>query len=141
MGDLDLLENEALKGENSSNVITFCVLFVIIAVASGVCCYLNYTFQTALAQYVFYMFIASFIGDILVSRPIILMIAALFSYCKAAKKGYKKVEYKTTKDIKDVFNKAISDMFANRRKYREEQIELVKFGSSKRPDMMKNPAS
>ena len=49
MGDLDLLENEAFKGENKSNVVTFSVLFVIIAIASAVCCYLNYTFQTTLA--------------------------------------------------------------------------------------------
>jgi hypothetical protein len=49
MGDLDLLENEALKGENKSSVITFSVLFVIIACASGVCCYLNYSFSSTLA--------------------------------------------------------------------------------------------
>lgn len=44
MGDMDLLENEAFKGENKSNVLTFGALFTIIAVASAVCCYLNYTF-------------------------------------------------------------------------------------------------
>jgi hypothetical protein len=44
MGDMDLLENEALKGENKSNLTTFVVLFVIIAIASAFCCYLNYTF-------------------------------------------------------------------------------------------------
>ena len=120
IGDLDLLENEALKGENQSNVITFAVLFVIIAIASGICCYLNYTFSTALAKYVFYMFIASFFGDIIISRPLALMILALFKYCKAKKKGYTKIEYKTPKDLKDALNKAITDMFAGRKKYREE---------------------
>ena len=104
MGDLDLLENEAFKGENKSNVVTFSVLFVIIAIASAVCCYLNYTFQTTLAQAVFYMFIISFFGDIIVSRPIILLVIALFKYCKAKKQGYTKVPFKTQKDIKNLFN-------------------------------------
>ena len=113
---------------------TFFILFVIIAAASGVCCYLNYTFSTALAQYVFYMFIASFFGDIIVSRPLLLMLYALLRFCKAKKRGYTKIEYKSTKDIKEVFNNAIKDMFVNRRKYREEQLEFVKAGSSRRPD-------
>lgn len=82
------------------------------------------------------MFIASFFGDIIVSRPIILMIYALFRYCKAFKKGYRKVEYKSPKDVKASVNKAIKDMFATRRKYREEQLELVKNGSSRRTDML-----
>lgn len=86
------------------------------------------------------MFIASFFGDIIISRPIVLMILALFKYCKAKKKGYTKIEYKTPKDLKDALNKAITDMFAGRKKYREEQLELVKYGSSRRSDMMKNPS-
>ena len=49
IGDTELLENEANKGENRSNVTSFIILFVIIAVASAVCCYLNYTFSKTLA--------------------------------------------------------------------------------------------
>lgn len=95
MGDMDLLENEAFKGENKSNVYTFGALFIIIAASSAVCCYLNYTFQATLAQAVFYMFIASFFGDIIVCRPIFLMLIAMIKYCKAKNNGYKKIEYKS----------------------------------------------
>ena len=64
------------------------------------------------------------------------MIYALFRYCKAFKKGYRKVEYKSPKDLREGINKAIKDMFATRKKYREEQLELVKYGSSRRGDML-----
>jgi len=49
IGDEDLLNNEANKGDNNSNVTTFMVLFIIIAVAAAVCCYLNYNFSKTLA--------------------------------------------------------------------------------------------
>lgn len=42
IGDLDLLHNEAGKGENSSNMLTFTVMFAIIGLGSVFCCYLNY---------------------------------------------------------------------------------------------------
>lgn len=64
------------------------------------------------------MFVCSFFGDILVSRPLILLIITLFKYCKAKKQGYKKVQYKSAADIKQALNKAIKDMFDNRRKLR-----------------------
>lgn len=64
------------------------------------------------------------------------MIYALFKYCKAYKKGYRKVQYKSPKDIRESVNNAIKDMFATRRKYREEQLELVMYGSSRRGDML-----
>lgn len=120
IGDEELLNNEASKGENGSNVTTFIVLFVVIAVAAAVCCYLNYTFADILAQYVFYMFVGSFLGDILVSRPIILLLMSLLKFCSAKKKGYSKIEYKSSKEIKDLMGKAIKDMFDQRRKLREQ---------------------
>ena len=123
IGDLDLLENEAMKGENQSNIMTFTVLFIIISCASGVCCYLNYSFSSTLALYVFFMFVGGFLGDIIIARPIMLMIYALFRFCNAFKNGYRKVDYKTPKDIKLAYNQAIKDMFTNRRKYREEQVK------------------
>lgn len=126
MGDMDLLENEALKGENKSNVMTFGILFAIIAIASGVCCYLNYTFSSALAQYVFIMFIISFFGDLIISRPIILMLIAAAKFCKAKSNGYKKIVYKSPKEVKDSLNKAIKGMFENRKKYKEEQMKKPK---------------
>ena len=42
IGDIDLLHNEATKGENSSNIITFMTIFGIICVGAVFCCYLNY---------------------------------------------------------------------------------------------------
>lgn len=42
MGDVELLESEATKWNNKSNVITMIVLFLIVGVAAIVCCYLNY---------------------------------------------------------------------------------------------------
>jgi c-di-AMP phosphodiesterase-like protein len=116
---MDLLENEAFKGENKSNLTTFVVLFVIIAIAAAFCCYLNYTFQTLLAQAVFIMFICSFFGDIIVSRPILILLIALFKYCKFKRRGYEKVQYKSPQELRQVFNKAIKDMFDSRKKMRE----------------------
>lgn len=66
------------------------------------------------------MFVGGFLGDIIAARPIMLMIYALFRYCKAFKRGYRRVDYKKPADIKQAYNKAIKDMFDNRRKYREE---------------------
>jgi hypothetical protein len=87
---------------------------------------LNYTFSSALAQYVFIMFIVSFFGDLIVSRPIILMIIAIFKFCKAKKNGYKKIQYKSPKEVKDALGKAIKGMFENRKKYKEEQMKRPK---------------
>ena len=115
---MDLLYNEAEKGENKSNLYTFIIMFIIIALSAMFCCYLNYTFQAALAEAVFYMFIGSFFGDIIIVRPAILMLFALLKYCKAKKEGYKKMNYKDVRQIKEDLNKAISDMFATRKKMR-----------------------
>jgi hypothetical protein len=82
IGDVELLENEASKGENKSNITTFVVLFLIISLASIICCYLNYNFSKALAQYVFFMFIGGFFGDLIATRPFILFILSLLMLCK-----------------------------------------------------------
>jgi hypothetical protein len=42
IGDTELLDNEALKGENKSNVTTFAILFMAITCGMAICCYLNY---------------------------------------------------------------------------------------------------
>jgi hypothetical protein len=125
IGDIDLLENEASKGENHSMITTFVVLFIVIAGAAIFCCYLNYNFSEDLSRYVFYMFAGGFIGDLLVTRVFFLFLAALFTMCKGAVKGYKKVEYKSSKDIKDVMGKAIKEMFDQRKKMREQQQTQV----------------
>jgi len=84
------------------------------------CCYLNYTFADTLAQAVFYMFIGSFFGDILIMRPALLLLLALLRFCKAKRLGYHKMDFKATKDVKESLNKAISDMFATRKKLKED---------------------
>jgi hypothetical protein len=42
MGDLDFLKNEALKGENTSNLVSMVVMFLVLSASAIVCCYLNY---------------------------------------------------------------------------------------------------
>lgn len=115
IGDMDLLNNEAMKGENKSNITTFVVLFLVIACASAICCYLNYQFPKLLAQYVFYMFIGAWVGDIIVTRVFILAIMALFKMCKGKIGGYKKIQYKSSKEIKNVLNNAIKDMLVKKK--------------------------
>ena len=63
IGDLDLLHNEANKGENHSNVITFTVMFMIMCVATVFCCYLNYSFPFTLSKNVFIMSAIAYAGD------------------------------------------------------------------------------
>jgi hypothetical protein len=94
IGDEELLVNEAFKGENKSNITTFVSLFIIIASASAVCCYLNYSFPKILATYVFYMFVGSFLGDLLVTRVLMLMLLALIKVCRGKAQGYKPIPYK-----------------------------------------------
>lgn len=91
---MDLLENEALKGENQSNLYTFVTLFIIIALAAAICCYLNYQFPSSLAQNVFYMFIGAFIGDLILSRILMILTMALVHYNEGKLKGYRKINYK-----------------------------------------------
>ena len=92
---------------------------MIIAVASAVCCYLNYTFSKTLAEAVFYMFIGSFFGDLLAFRPLILLFMTAIKMCKSKAQGYTKIDYKSSKEVKDLMGKAIKDMFDSRRKMRE----------------------
>ena len=57
------------------------------------------------------MFIGGFLGDLLISRPFFLFIMALLKFCKGGIQGYRKVQYKSHKDIKDLMGKAIKEMF------------------------------
>jgi len=57
------------------------------------------------------MFIGGFLGDILISRPLLLLLLSLIKYSNSKAKGYNKIEYKNSKDIKDLMGKAIKDMF------------------------------
>jgi hypothetical protein len=81
---------------------TFMVMFLIVAVSAAVCCYLNYQFDETLAKYVFYMFAGAFFGDLLVFRVLIVLIASIITYQRGKNKGYTKVEYRTSKEIKQM---------------------------------------
>jgi hypothetical protein len=63
IGDVDMLQNEATKGENNSNVLTFTVMFAIMCLSAVFCCYLNYNFPATLSRNVFYMFLITFFAD------------------------------------------------------------------------------
>ena len=93
LGKQHLLHNEAFKGENKSNVLTFGIIFVIIAIACITCCYLNYTFPALLSKFIFFMFVGAFFMDMLIFRMLIVLLLAAVKYFIAKKKGYEKVQY------------------------------------------------
>jgi hypothetical protein len=88
-----MLNNEASKGENKSNITTFIVLFIVVSLSAMFCAYLNYTFSAELTKRVFMMFAGGFFGDLLVTRPLFLFILALGRYFTACCQGYRKVQY------------------------------------------------
>lgn len=83
IGDLDLLNNEATKGENHSSTLTFMVMFSIILVSVAICCYLNYNFPPLLSKNVFYMFAGAIVGDILGFRIFFLLMMSIIKYLSA----------------------------------------------------------
>ena len=85
---MDLLNNEALKGENKYNVVAFVATFIILAVAAIVCCYLNYTFSSTLSKYIFIMFSIAFAVDTLIFRNLFIALLSTISYFTAKAKGY-----------------------------------------------------
>ena len=74
------------------------------------------------------MFIGGFLGDLLVARPFFIFIMSLVKYCKGGIQGYKKVEHKNQKDIKDMMGKAIKEMFDYRKKTKEIQQKQMSSG-------------
>lgn len=115
IGDLDLLNNEAGKGENKSNVLTFTVMFAIICISTVVCCYLNYTFSATLSKNVFYMFLIAFVADLLGFRVVLLFLYSLFKFLIYCCIGYKRLKSKKF-NVKNELNKAIKDMYTNKSK-------------------------
>ena len=94
IGEQSLLSNEALKGENKANVLTFGIIFIIIAVACITCCYLNYTFPALLSKYIFFMSLGAFFIDMLAFRMLTILLMAAIKYLLSKKRGYKQVQYK-----------------------------------------------
>lgn len=111
LGDMALLENEAGKSENATTMTSFIVIFIITAIAAAMCCYFNYTFESELAQAVFFMFLGSFFGEMLLFRTLLILLMSLIKYCKGKCDGYEYIDFKNKKEVNDMLRMAISSMF------------------------------
>lgn len=117
IGDQDLLLNEAVKGENKSYICTVVVMFLVLAGSAIICCYLNYKFTKILAIKVFYMFAGAFFGDMLICRMLIIFFLAMLRLCVGCFKGYRKIPYKSSKDINNLLKNGIKEMFSPKKTY------------------------
>lgn len=63
------------------------------------------------------MFGCAFFGDMLVFRMLIILIMALLKSCVACCMGYRKVQYHSANDIRNLLNSAVKDMFTNNKDY------------------------
>lgn len=90
---------------------------MVLAGSAIICCYLNYKFSTSLSIKVFYMFAGAFFADMLIFRMLIIFIMALLKMCMGCCKGYKKIKYQNSKDVKTLLNSAIKDMFSHSKAY------------------------
>jgi hypothetical protein len=115
MGDLDMLESEAVKKENITNIITFISAFTLISLITIMCCYFNYKFSTAVAQRVFFIYVVAWLLDFLLFRLLMILFMAMIRFCKARKQGYEKIDYLATKDVQVMISMAVKDMFRTKR--------------------------
>ncbi len=111
LGDLDLLENEAGKDENTQTVAFFVVLFMIASMSAIVCSYLNYTFDPDLATRVFGIFAAALLCELLIVRPLLILALSIWKYCQARRKGYTYIEFKSSKAVQKLLRDAVKNMF------------------------------
>ena len=117
IGDQDLLDNEATKGENKSNMITFTVMFIIIAAGSVFCCYLNYYLDPVLSENVFFMFLVSFAGDIFGIRIVLLFLLSILKICCNCCQGYKRLKL-DQKKVETNMGNAIKNMLMKNKEKR-----------------------
>ena len=110
IGDQDLLDNEASKGENNSNITAFVILFVIISAASVVCCYLNYLFPAPLALVVFYIFLGAMACDLLCFRILLVFGISALQYLRSKRRGYGRVEYRSYREVRELTREAVRTM-------------------------------
>lgn len=89
-------------------------MFGIICISTVVCCYLNYTFSATLSKNVFYMFLIAFVGDLIVVRVVLLFLYSLLKTLVYCCMGYKRLKPKKV-NVKNELNKAIKDMFSNKK--------------------------
>lgn len=106
-----MLENEAGKKENLTNLVTFIAAFTLISIATIMCCYFNYKFSTEVASKVFWLFVLAWFLDMLVFRLIFILIMALLHFCRGKKKGYANLPYMSTKEVNEMVKSALKDMF------------------------------
>jgi len=75
------------------------------------------------------MFIGAWVGDLIVTRVIILAIMALFKLCKGKIKGYKKIKYQSTKEVRSLLNNAIKEMLGKKKDVTADRISHRKYNS------------
>ncbi len=73
------------------------------------------------------MYAGAFFGDLIVTRVLILMIMSLFKLCGGAARGYRKIPYKSQKEIKDLLGSAIKSMFDQRK-----QLKIMRSSTFKK---------
>ena len=93
IGDRDFLQNEALKAENKSNIVTLLIMFIVFSCSAIACCYLNYKFDKTLSRNVFFIFVGALILDMILFRMLAILLMALIRFLIYMCKGYKKLEY------------------------------------------------
>ena len=106
-----MLENEAGKKENLTNLFTFVAAFTLLSIATIMCCYFNYKFAKTVARDVFWLFVLAWLLDMLFFRIIFILIMALFRMCNGKKMGYEAIDYLSTKEVHHMIENAMKDMF------------------------------
>jgi hypothetical protein len=71
------------------------------------------------------MFVGAFFGDILVFRIVLVFIATAFTFSKGKRKGYTKIEYRSSKEIKQMHLETTKLMTLKKKTKMEESIGSV----------------
>mmetsp|Transcript_7311 Transcript_7311/g.6504 ORF Transcript_7311/g.6504 Transcript_7311/m.6504 type:complete len:169 (+) Transcript_7311:1173-1679(+) len=98
-------------------MITFTVMFIIIAAGSVFCCYLNYYLDPLLSENVFFMFLVSFAGDIFAIRIILLFLLSILKICCNCCQGYKRLKL-DQKKVETNMGNAIKNMLMKNKEKR-----------------------
>lgn len=99
MGEIEMLENEAGKKENITNLVTFIGAFTLMAIATIMCCYFNYKFEREVARQVFWLFVLAWFMDMLFFRLLFILIMALFRLCNGKRLGYEPIVFLSSKEV------------------------------------------
>ena len=84
------------------------------------------------------MFTCAFFGDMLIFRMLIIFFMAMLKLCVGCCKGYKKVPYKSGKDIRGLVNNAVKDMFSHTKHYKAIDQETPGYNTENGDKKMKD---